>query len=74
MVDIILPPTDTPSSIKVFHDNLGHVGNVSIICTAVRVVAVSRTDQSLADLRQKLGNPSKDKLVTVQGNLCEQPS
>ena len=57
-------------SIKVY-DNLSTLILSLSIYTAVHVVAVSRTDQSLADLRQKLGNPSEDKLVTVQGNLCE---
>jgi len=45
--------------------------DVSCLCTAARVVAVSRKAESLADLRQKLGNPTEDKLVTVQGNLSE---
>ena len=57
-------------SIKVY-DNLSTLILSLSICVAVRVVAISRRDQSLADLRQKLGNPSEDKLVTVQGNLCE---
>jgi len=41
------------------------------LCTAARVVAVSRRAESLADLRQKLGNPTEDKLVIVPGNMCE---
>ena len=57
-------------SIKVYGNLATLILSLSI-CTAVRVVAISRTDQSLADLRQKLGNPSEDKLVTVQGNLCK---
>jgi len=40
------------------------------LCTAARVVAVSRRAESLAD-RQKLGNPTEDKLVIVPGNMCE---
>ena len=50
-----------------------HCDDVTCLCTAARVVAVSRRAEGLTDLRQKLGNPSGDKLVTVQGNLCEQP-
>ena len=47
--------------------------DVSYPCTAACVVAVSRKAESLADFRQKLGNATEDKLMTVQGNLSEWP-
>jgi len=59
---------------------LGGCGNIGsavvkvLLENSARVVAVSRKAESLADLRQKLGNPTEDKLVTVQGNLASDES